>query len=198
MINFIVYNPDGVIVRNGSAPAEIAEIQNHGDELIIFGGEYSHEKYVANGVLCDYTESEIHTKNNIPFGWIWKMPGRVVLDVRTLSQAQQQVWIGIKNVRAVKEKSPFTYNNTLYDANPENISGAVQMAMIAKSNSQPFSISWTAYDNSVVTLTGEQMIELGATLGQRIANIYDTARSLRSQIASATTNSQVDAIMWPS
>jgi hypothetical protein len=133
---------------------------------------------------------------NEQFSYNWK--NGVWEDARTLKEAKQNSWDKVKTLRAASEELPFMFDGILYDANVTNISGATQMAVIAKAESLPFSIEWTTFDNSIITLDLFKMISLGTTLGFRNSEIYDTARQLREQIESATTNEQVDAITWPS
>lgn len=66
-----------------------------------------------------------------------------------------------------------------------NISGAVLGALIAQSASAPFSIEWTAKDNSVHTLNAAQMIALGLAVLSHVNAAHDNARALRIEIEAA-------------
>jgi hypothetical protein len=83
-----------------------------------------------------------------------------------------------------------------------NISGAALGALIAQSASTPFSIEWTAKDNSVHTLDAAGMIGLGLAVLQHVSAAHDRARDLRAEIEAATdvpTLLQIDIDTgWPS
>lgn len=82
-----------------------------------------------------------------------------------------------------------------------NISGAALGALIAQSASTPFSIEWTAKDNSVHTLDAAGMIGLGLAVLQHVSAAHDRARDLRAEIEAATdvpTLLQIDITAgWP-
>ena len=60
-----------------------------------------------------------------------------------------------------------------------NIIGAVVGAQIAKSVAQPFSIEWTAQDNSIHSLNADGMIGLGLAVLAHTSVAHDKARTLR-------------------
>lgn len=153
--------------------------------------------YYLDGVFCQYTPEEINQRARVPAGFVWKMPERTIVDCRSLQQAKDQKWKQIKNIRTQKENSTFSYNGNEFHADKEHIPGAVQLAMMAKSAGQPFSINWTLDNNSVISLNADQMIEVGVALGTFINNLYDIARQLREEIESCSTVQDVDAIVWP-
>ena len=198
MKKYILHDLFGRIAQQGTCPDDAIGFQEHSGLLLMECDASDDLNYVLDGIICKYTKNEIAAKNNLASGWKWQMPERIAVDTRTLSQAQQYTWDKIKIARGVAEISPFLFQETLYDANTTNISGAAQMALIAQGMSQPFSIKWTTYSNLVVTLDGFEMISLGTTLGFRNSQIYDIARMLRIEIEAATTNEQVDSITWPS
>lgn len=63
-----------------------------------------------------------------------------------------------------------------------NITGAAFGAFLAKSASQPFSIEWTAKDNSIHSLDADGMIALGVAVMHHTSAAHDTARTLRTAI----------------
>lgn len=108
-------------------------------------------------------------------------------------------WANIKQQREAAENGGFVWDGSRFDSTPISQSrtqGAVQMAQIAASTGQPFSIDWTLADNTVRTLTGPQMIAVGLALGAHINEQHVRARQLREQIEAATTPEQVQAVRW--
>jgi hypothetical protein len=82
-----------------------------------------------------------------------------------------------------------------------NISGAVLAALIAKSASQPFAITWTFADNSTAALGADEMIGLGSMVMAHVDACYAAARTLRSAIDRAADMAALLAIDlaagWP-
>jgi hypothetical protein len=155
------------------------------------------KNYVLNDAICEYTESELNSKNNLPKGFIWKMPERIAVDMRLLNEAKEQKWATLKDARTAAESAPFICDGSVYQADKERISGAVQLALLAQLAGQPFTIDWTLSDNTVRTLDAAQMIAVGVAMGTSVSAIFGTARSLREQLDAATTIVEVDAIGWP-
>lgn len=121
-------------------------------------------------------------------------------DQHHLANAKDRARARINLARDTAEHAPFAWNGYLFDANTVStarITGAVSLAMMAAMAEQPFSKEWTLADNSSVMLDGPAMMAVGATLGVRVGEVFDIARSLKEQIESATTPAQADAITWP-
>lgn len=104
--------------------------------------------------------------------------GTAVLAKWKVLEAQQTrdlAWEHLKYQRDQRLREGFTWNGMVFDSDPQsraNITDTVLMAITAPS----MTIDWTLADNSVVTLTASDVIELGAALGMFVANIYDETR----------------------
>lgn len=59
---FIIYNKNGVILRTGSAPANMFSIQRHGDELIMEGTANDVTQKIVGGQVVDKTPEELEAK----------------------------------------------------------------------------------------------------------------------------------------
>lgn len=198
--HYVVYDAQGMILRVGNCPTEALEMQAQDGEIAIESlvGEVSYKShYVLDGNILEYTAAEYHVKNNLPRGFIWQMPERIAVDIRLLAEAKAYKWTALKAARTVAEAASFTCDGSVYQADKERISGAVQLALLAQLAGQPFSIDWTLSDNSVRTLDAAQMIAVGVALGTVVSSIFDTARQLRIQLDAANTVEEVDAIGWP-
>ncbi|MDQ2820678.1 MAG: DUF4376 domain-containing protein [Pseudomonadota bacterium] len=115
----------------------------------------------------------------------------------TLDAAKERAWGAVKAARAAAEVGGFEYDGSIYDVDNTHVTGAVLLASLAKSAGAPYSETWTLFDDTTRDLDADQVIALGIALGQRVSEIYATARSLRDQIAAATTGAEIDAIKWP-
>lgn len=122
---------------------------------------------------------------------VWKIKAEV-----SLESIKEYTWKRIKTARTLAEQAPFECNGYLYDANKAQISGAVQMALLAQLAGQPFSIDWTLKNNTTKSHDASEMLALGIALGKHVSNIFDKGRRLREQIDTATTVAELDAINW--
>lgn len=113
-----------------------------------------------------------------------------------LEFAKTRKWGLVKRDRAKTESGGFVWNGHRFDSDSESvqrISGAVQLAMIAAANGQPFSVDWTLQDNSILTLSGADMIQVGLALGAHVISAHTSARALRDQIAAAASVAELAA-----
>lgn len=121
-------------------------------------------------------------------------------EARTLDEAKQLKWAEIKRGRDAVEYGGFDWDGSHFDSDETSrsrIQGAVQLARIAQSFGQLYSIDWTLSDNSERTLSGDDMVSVGVALGTHVGAAFETARVLRAQIDAATTTEEVDAVAWP-
>lgn len=81
------------------------------------------------------------------------------------------------------------------------IAGAVQMAQIAKAAAEPYSVDWVMANNQPVHHDADEMIALGMTVGQHIADCWEHAQQLRAAIEAAGSVEAIAAIDtstgWP-
>lgn len=118
----------------------------------------------------------------------------------TLPQAKADAWGAIKSERDTREFGTFAWDGSIFDCNPVStarITGAFAIALAAKSANAPYSNEWTLADNTRRTLSADDMLAVGITLGQTVSNLHSTAAALRVQIESATTIAQLGVIQWP-
>lgn len=109
-------------------------------------------------------------------------------------------WNELKLERSRREYSGFTWDGSTFDSDPQSqsrVQGGVQLAIMAQQANQPFSINWTLKDNSVRTLSGQDMIGVGQALAAHIQALHETSRALRQQLDNATSVQAIEAIQWP-
>ena len=58
-------------------------------------------------------------------------------------------------------------------------------------------IDFTLADNTVVTLTAGQLVEVALHMGAKVQAAHATGRALRDAIDAAATAAEVDALSWP-
>jgi hypothetical protein len=140
---------------------------------------------------------QLPTKPSQYHAWNW---GTFVWDdTRTLDQIKAAQWATIKAAREVDMTAPLTTPYGAFDATTEaqkSITDAVLMLQTLTAMGAPTSIDFTLADNSVVTLTTEQMVTVGLLLGQRTQQLYAQGRIKRDAINAATTAAEVEAVVW--
>jgi hypothetical protein len=121
----------------------------------------------------------------------------------TLEAARTRAWARIKASRSAAEYGGFDCQiggvTMRFDGDAENqrrLQGAVALAQVAAAVNQPFAVTWTLADNSVVTLSASNITAAGVALGTHVTACFDRGRTLRAQIEAATTKAELDAIIW--
>jgi hypothetical protein len=118
----------------------------------------------------------------------------------SLPALQQLKWDEFKAKRLALEFGGFYWNNSHFDSIPisqSRIQGAVILAMQAALAGQPYSVDWTLFDNTVRTLSGSDMVQVGIALGTHVISLHQISRSLHAQVFAATTVEELDAVQWP-
>lgn len=143
---------------------------------------------------------DITDKDEVREGWLYdgafSKPAELEL---TLEERQEAKWIIIKKDRENQKAQGFLFNGERYDgdeAAQTNIANAALTAMTAKMAGQALTVAWTTFHNTVVALTAEELLQLQATMTQTGANIQAYGTLLRNQINAATSQEQLDAIVW--
>lgn len=156
--------------------------------------------YVAPDFIA-YTEAQVAAKAVRPsYPCEWSNAAMAWVDARTLQEAKDARWAELLIERAAREFSTFTWDGSVFDCDSESqtrIIGSATLAIIASMTAQPFSIDWTLADDTVRALSGPDMLNVGAALGAHVTAVHDTSRALHDQIEAATTNAQVEAVVWP-
>lgn len=187
----VIESSTGRVMFSGDAsePASLADV----DQEVLFdvsleGG------YVLDGVhlLEGNKPSPNYTFNYTTKQWE---------DPRSLEQFKDAKWEQIKQARAMAISSPLSTPYGTFDADPkarQNITDAILMVQTLEAKGLPSGIDFTLADNEVVTLTASEMAEVGLTLGARVQAAHTQSRTLRTDIYSATTAEEVEAISWQS
>jgi hypothetical protein len=127
--------------------------------------------------------------------------GNTVDPVDTLSLEGQKYikWEEFKSTRDTKTAAGFTSDGVVYDSDPISIGrigSSVQIATICKAGGAPFIVEWTLKDNTTKTLDADEMIQVGLDCMAFAQVIFAQGVDYREQINAATTQAQLDAIVW--
>lgn len=130
----------------------------------------------------------------------WNVPTAQWVDIRPLQALKDAKWDTIKIARAQANTAPLSTPYGTFDANivsQKSITDAILLLQTLEQLGTPTTIDFTLTNNTTVTLTTQQMVNVGLLLGQRTQEVYATGRALRAQIDAATTVAEVEAITWP-
>ena len=106
-------------------------------------------------------------------------------------------WIEALAFRNSKQEGtcPTPLGDVQIDADSQRkISGATLAALIAKGVGQPFSISWTMVDNSVVPHDADQMIAMGMTVTMYLAACQIAGTAIRDALLATHTEADLMAV----
>lgn len=120
-------------------------------------------------------------------------------DLRTLQEVKDVQWEKVKASREAELTSPLLTPFGTFDATisaQKSITDAILLLQTLAAIGNPQNIDFTLADNTTVTLTTPEMVQVGLILGARTQELYSKARPLRAQIDAATTISEVEAIIW--
>ena len=113
-----------------------------------------------------------------------------------IALAQGRKWAEMKLARDAEEFGGLVFQGNTYDTDAlsqQRIQGASQLATLDAITE----IDWTTADNTTVTLTKSDVINLGVALGAHITTAHERGRIVRQQIEAATTEAELEAITWP-
>ena len=117
-----------------------------------------------------------------------------------LEQAKQLRWNRLLSIRDGLESKGFNYLGKTFDSNQRSILrilGTAQAATAAALAGQDFEVDWTTADNSIVTMTRDQVLGLPAALATKANEIHMQARELRLALDNAGSIEQVQEVKWP-
>lgn len=105
----------------------------------------------------------------------------------------------MKLQRDTLESSGFPYLSKVFDSDAKSIqrlSIAVQAATTAVSQGQSLSFNWTTADNSVLTMTAEELLGLPIALAGYANELHQKYRAIKEAIESCTSKEELEAIQW--
>jgi hypothetical protein len=155
--------------------------------------------FFEDDILYRYVNGEIVAtdKSRIPPAWYmsWNSTVSDWTDWRDLQQKKDSKWEEIKSARSAEEFSEFNWNQNIFqcdEVSQRRIQGAVQLASLDAN----FTIDWTLANNTVITLSAQDVIDIGVTLAEHVNDCHLRSRILREDIEAATTEEELLAIVW--
>ncbi|SEO64673.1 DUF4376 domain-containing protein [Nitrosovibrio sp. Nv6] len=127
----------------------------------------------------------------------WKAAGAP--PKRTLAEVKADARRQINSRRDTLEAAGFAYLGKTFDSDNrsvQRISVAALAASTALAAGQPWSMDWTAQDNSAITLDAEAMGAMPDALASYALDLHNHAKAKKAEIDACTTIAQVEAIQW--
>jgi hypothetical protein len=188
-LSAVFYHPNGEIyrVRSGSEENIISQVEIETDPYLLTSHDVDKSQYyIVNGEIAEKPEKPSDSHVFDYANGIWSLD---------LSLAKDARWAQIKSDRFIDEFGSFKWNGYIFqcdEVSQRRIQGAVQLAMM----SENFTIDWTLLDNTVITLTAQEMIEVGQHLAAHVNACHVKSRQLRTQIDAAESIDAINLIEW--
>lgn len=156
--------------------------------------------YLGHSWYNPENTDQVYTPTNAadvpPADWIYWEPGqnKVVPAAQRLAKARKEKWVAIKAARDAAEFEPLTWDGSVFDADAvsqDRLKGALQLSGIVPD----FATDWTLKDNSIRTLNGSDLVQIGIVIGVRLIQHHERSRMLRKQISTANEQ-QIELIVW--
>lgn len=133
-----------------------------------------------------------------PAWWcVWNRKKREWSDRRPIEQIKGGAWEVIKAKRSAIEFGPFEYKGTKFDGDADaqrRISVYARLGRAAQAAGTPFSVEWTAADNSIVTLSAADFEAMELVKDQQMAAAFAAAGLARAKIKAASSQEEIEKI----
>lgn len=147
-----------------------------------------HNQYVLDGKIVDKPPqpSKEHHFDYSSKTWV---------DPRSLEEHKSAQWTLIKAARNKAEFGGFTWDGSVFDS--DQVSQArIQGAVLMATGNPNFVVDWTLADNTVRSLTADDLNALSQALGEHVSLQHSRARNARALLDQATSLSEVQSISF--
>ena len=113
--------------------------------------------------------------------------------------AKQDKRAELNKMRDQKIAAGFLFMEKRFDSDAQSvqkINGAATMALIAKTENQPFSMNWTTKDNSEVSLNADQMIGLGVHCAAYIDRLHHQCVTIKEELMALSSLKEIAELVW--
>ena len=132
---------------------------------------------------------ELEPINEIRQFQIQEVPGP------SLEEIKSQKIISLKKERDAREEAPVEYKEKLWDFDTKS-RDRINAAATALEIGGVETITWTAYDDTSLELTAEDLKTIVAIAALRGDALHKTYRELRDAVTAAESIEKVDSIIW--
>lgn len=121
----------------------------------------------------------------------------VLVDVAELDKLRLQKILKLKHARDVLEYSGLHSGNNVYDSDivsQSRITGGVLKALVMMQKQDTSNIYWTLKNNSIVTLTPAEMLQVGEDLYNHVQTSHGLYRAAKLLVMQATTAEEIEEV----
>ena len=153
--------------------------------------------HITADIGNDYVhQGEIHHKGDRPSNaHIFDYTTKQWVDPRSLEDHKTAQWALIKAARSEAEFGGFTWDGSIFDS--DQVSQArIQGAVLLVTSNPDFVVDWTLADNTIRSLTADDLTAISQALGEHTSLQHTRARNARALLDQATTLSEVQAVSF--
>ena len=153
--------------------------------------------HITADIENDYVhQGEIHHKGDRPSNaHIFDYTTKQWVDPRSLEDHKTAQWALIKAARSEAEFGGFTWDGSIFDS--DQVSQArIQGAVLLVTSNPDFVVDWTLADNTIRSLTADDLTAISQALGEHTSLQHTRARNARALLDQATTLSEVQAVSF--
>lgn len=197
MIDYLFYvAATGEITQTGSVSEDHYDIQAR-DGLVLMRGVADITKhYILNGVITAFTDAELAAKASIRPGFIWKMPERIVVDIRSLADAKTRK-LGELSKACDAAIAPIKIGYPQGEQQTWDKQESEARAYTANSSaSTPLMSALCAQRNITISDLAARIINKSDAFASACGYYIGKRQKHEDDVTSATTVAQVDAIVW--
>ena len=188
-VNFILHTPDGEIIQTGSCGRNQLEYQEIPGLVLLEGSAVVGKDFISESgdVVSMPNKPSTHHK--------FDYPTKTWVDPRSLDDHKTAQWALIKAARNEAEFGGFTWDGSMFDS--DQVSQArIQGAVLLATGNPDFVVDWTLADNTVRSLTADDLTAISQALGEHTSLQHSRARNARALLDQATSISEVQAISF--
>ena len=188
----VFHTAEGEIVGRRSGIAENVDITiansdfGHVDITDLEYGVSASTHYVSKGVIQPKGDKPAEGYQFNYVSGVWELDLTLTRSVK---------WEAIKAARDAQEFSQFDWGGYTFqcdEVSQRRIQGAVQLSAI----DDTLTLDWTLADNSVQNFAASEYVQIGVALATHVSGCHARGRILRQEIESATTETELEAIVW--
>ncbi|WP_338847891.1 hypothetical protein V8J88_03815 [Massilia sp. W12] len=167
------------------------QVEYQRNSVIGWGFINTHYVDVITQKLCEYSLEELAQREKVrrTSGLSWKMPDRIIIDLRTINNVRTAAWERIKSDRDNKlHGAVVEYAGESYQWNLYKLATHAQLA----TQVDGYTVSWTTADNKQVYLHRQDLINLMSEMSAFEQSLRLKAEGLRAQIMASDDREQLD------
>lgn len=206
MVDFVVFRPDGTIIRSGQCHPDVLAQQTFSpDEQVLEGVGTPSTHYVTEAQsIAPYTEAVLATLRSFPGpGRTWAPRLGQWVDTRLLEDVRSELLARLKTKREALLESGFTWNGSTFDSDAAvsqpRLLGAFTTVLAGGWPAE--GVAWRLKDNTWRVLSASDVQSLWAAFQFRMTALFDAFAAHEAAVKAATSISvlqtyNVDA-GWP-